>query len=112
MTTALVAGEGYAVMEAKNGEEGLARAIEHGPDVVLLDLASPRMSGLDVLRELKRAPATAATPVLIVSAYALLVSDEDAQQQRRERTPCDGADRAQQEAFGQHLARQVPARCA
>jgi CheY-like chemotaxis protein len=79
VTTALLAGEGYAVIEAKNGEEGLARASEHGPDVVLLDLALPTMSGLDVLRELKRTPATAATPVLIVSAYASLMSDQDAQ---------------------------------
>jgi CheY-like chemotaxis protein len=50
VTTALLAGEGYAVIEAKNGEEGLARTAEHGPDVVLLDLALPTMSGLDVLR--------------------------------------------------------------
>jgi two-component system cell cycle response regulator DivK len=80
VTTALLAGEGYAVIEAKNGEEGLARAAEHRPDVVLLDLALPTMSGLDVLRALKRTPATSATPVLIVSAYASLMSEEDAQQ--------------------------------
>jgi CheY-like chemotaxis protein len=80
VTTALLAGEGYAVIEAKNGEEGLARAAEHGPDVVLLDLALPTMSGLDVLRALKRTAATAETPVLIVSAYASLMSEEDAQQ--------------------------------
>jgi CheY-like chemotaxis protein len=80
VTTALLAGEGYAVIEAKNGEEGLAQAAEHGPDVVLLDLALPTMSGLDVLRALKSTPATATTPVLIVSAYASLMSAEDAQQ--------------------------------
>jgi CheY-like chemotaxis protein len=80
VTTALLAGEGYAVIEAKNGEEGLAGAAEHEPDVVLLDLALPTMSGLDVLRELKRTSATAATPVLIVSAYASLIGEEDRQQ--------------------------------
>jgi CheY-like chemotaxis protein len=80
VTTALLAGEGYAVVEAKNGEDGLASAAEHEPDVILLDLALPTMSGLEVLRELKRKPATAATPVLIVSAYASLMSDDDARQ--------------------------------
>jgi CheY-like chemotaxis protein len=82
VTTALLVGEGYDVIEAKNGEEGLACAAEHGTDVVLLDLALPTMSGLDVLRELRRRPATATTPVLIVSAYASLVGTEDAQQSR------------------------------
>jgi CheY-like chemotaxis protein len=77
VTTALLAGEGYAVIEAKNGEEGLAGVAEHEPDVVLLDLALPTMSGLDVLRELKDTPTTAATPVLIVSAYASLIGEED-----------------------------------
>ena len=53
ITTALLAGEGFAVVEAKNGEEGLSLAREHGPDAVLLDLALPTKSGLEVLRELK-----------------------------------------------------------
>jgi CheY-like chemotaxis protein len=80
VTTALLAGEGYGVIEAKNGEEGLAGVAEHEPDVVLLDLALPTISGLDVLRRLKDTPATTATPVLIVSAYASLMGEEDRQQ--------------------------------
>src|SRR5579884_637101 len=80
ITTALLAGEGFAVLEAKNGEEGLAMAREHVPDAVLLDLALPTKSGLDVLRELKGEAATEDIPVIIVSAYGSLMSEHDARQ--------------------------------
>jgi CheY-like chemotaxis protein len=80
ITTALLAGEGFAVIEAKNGEEGLALARQHGPDAVLLDLALPTKSGLDVLRELKSDDATDAIPVIVVSAYGTLMNEQDANQ--------------------------------
>jgi len=78
ITTALLAGEGFAVVEAKNGEEGLLLAREHGPDAVLLDLALPTKSGLEVLRELKSSDVTSDIPVIIVSAYGTLMNDSDA----------------------------------
>jgi DNA-binding response OmpR family regulator len=78
ITTALLAGEGFAVVEAKNGEEGLQLARQHGPDAVLLDLALPTKSGLEVLRELKSDISTDFIPVLVVSAYGSLMSDSDA----------------------------------
>jgi two-component system chemotaxis response regulator CheY len=78
MMTALLAGEGFAVLEAKNGEEGLEMSARLTPDVVLLDLALPTLSGLDVLRELRSKPATAKIPVLVVSAYSDLLAQEDA----------------------------------
>ncbi len=80
ITTALLAGEGFAVVEAKNGEEGLTRAREQAPDAVLLDLALPTKSGLEVLRELKSDDATGAIPVIIVSAYGTLMNEQDAHQ--------------------------------
>jgi DNA-binding response OmpR family regulator len=80
ITTALLAGEGFAVVEAKNGEEGLKRALEHKPDAVLLDLALPTKSGLEVLRELKRDIATMGIPVIVVSAYGSLMSEQDTRQ--------------------------------
>ena len=80
ITTALLAGEGFAVVEAKNGEEGLRMARLHGPDAVLLDLALPTKSGLEVLRELKGDEATGAIPVIIVSAYGMLMNEQDAHQ--------------------------------
>ena len=80
ITTALLAGEGFAVVEAKNGEEGLRLAEQAPPDVVLLDLALPTKSGLDVLRELKASRATHDIPVIVVSAYGTLMNEQDAHQ--------------------------------
>jgi CheY-like chemotaxis protein len=80
ITTALLAGEGFGVVEAKNGEEGLNQARTHAPDAILLDLALPTKSGLEVLRELKSDHVTQDIPVIVVSAYGALMSDEDAHQ--------------------------------
>lgn len=80
ITTALLAGEGFAVVEAKNGEEGLSLARSHVPDAVLLDLALPTKSGLEVLRELKGDRATFEIPVIVVSAYGTLMNEADAHQ--------------------------------
>jgi len=78
ITTALLAGEGFAVVEAKNGEEGLQQARAHAPDAILLDLALPTKSGLDVLRELKAETPTSGIPVIVVSAYGSLMNETDA----------------------------------
>jgi CheY-like chemotaxis protein len=80
ITTALLAGEGFAVVEAKNGEEGLKQARLHAPDAILLDLALPTKSGLEVLRELKGEPTTQEIPVIVVSAYGTLMNENDATQ--------------------------------
>jgi DNA-binding response OmpR family regulator len=78
ITTALLAGEGFAVVEAKNGEEGLTQARAHAPHAILLDLALPTKSGLDVRRELKSEPGTRQIPVIVVSAYGSLMNETDA----------------------------------
>lgn len=58
--------EGYEVDVARDGEEGLNKALEGKPDLVLLDLMLPKMSGLDVCRQLRRNGFTA--PVLMLTA--------------------------------------------
>jgi putative two-component system response regulator len=59
---------GYAVLTASNGEDAL-RLVEHDrPDLVLLDVIMPGMSGVDVCAALKRAPDTRLTPVVLISA--------------------------------------------
>ena len=66
---------GWSVWLARDGEQGLVLAREHVPDVILLDLSLPKMSGLDVLREL-RDPAWADAPpaVVVVSFFAMLLA--------------------------------------
>jgi CheY-like chemotaxis protein len=66
----LLPAEGYVVEEASNGAAGVRLAKEHRPDVVLLDLAMPEMSGAEVLRELKSDRSTADIPIIVVSAHA------------------------------------------
>jgi CheY-like chemotaxis protein len=59
---------GFAVAQARDGVEGLACALAAPPDVVLMDLAMPRMDGFETTRRLKSDPTTAAVPVVILSA--------------------------------------------
>ena len=61
---------GYEVICAEDGEEALRRARDERPDLILLDLLLPRISGLEVLRRLKRGAETADIPVVVVSGLS------------------------------------------
>jgi DNA-binding response OmpR family regulator len=58
---------GFRVSIAINGEEGLKLAQSSAPDLILLDLIMPKMNGFEVLRALKREPATSSIPVIVLS---------------------------------------------
>jgi DNA-binding response OmpR family regulator len=58
---------GYDVLTAADGEEGLRLARAETPDLVLLDLLLPKLTGLEVLRSLRSDAATRELPVLILS---------------------------------------------
>ena len=59
---------GWDVITASSGSQGLARAIEHQPDAILLDVMMPGMDGPTTFRELRKNPATAKIPVLLLTA--------------------------------------------
>jgi CheY-like chemotaxis protein len=59
---------GWEVVVASSGALGLARAIEHPPDAILLDVMMPGMDGPTTLRELRKNPVTAKIPVLLLTA--------------------------------------------
>jgi DNA-binding response OmpR family regulator len=60
--------EGYDVATAFDGEEGLARAREFMPDVILCDIMMPKLDGLAVTRALKADAATKGIPIVLCSA--------------------------------------------
>jgi CheY-like chemotaxis protein len=59
---------GYAVVEAADGEEAVQSAIRTAPDLILLDIAMPRMDGFAVCRALRLDPRTRETPILFYTA--------------------------------------------
>ncbi len=63
--------EGYAVVTADSGEEGLRLAQEQLPDLVLLDIMMPRMKGRDVCARLKADPKTKHIPIIFLTALGL-----------------------------------------
>jgi putative two-component system response regulator len=58
---------GYSVVTERNGLDGLRAAARQRPDVVLLDVVMPGMSGVDICRELKQQTSTSLTPVVLIS---------------------------------------------
>lgn len=57
----------HEVIDAQTGEQGIAMAEEHQPDIILLDLILPKMNGIDVLKILKKNDATADIPVIVLT---------------------------------------------
>lgn len=60
--------EGFNVLKAENGLEGIRLAREHHPELVLLDIMMPTMDGLEVCRQLREDPATKSMPVIFLTA--------------------------------------------
>jgi two-component system cell cycle response regulator DivK len=59
---------GHKVLSASDGEEGLRLAREHRPDLIVLDMMLPKLSGPDVLRALRRDSATASIAVMVLTS--------------------------------------------
>ena len=64
----LLSVKGYAVATAANGEEGLAKVCSEKPDLVLLDVMMPGLSGYDVCQRIRADPTTALLPVVLVTS--------------------------------------------
>lgn len=62
-------GEGYQVVPAYGGEDALRKVKVHKPDLVLTDLAMPKVSGVEVIHRIKSDPATKDIPVIAVTAH-------------------------------------------
>lgn len=62
---------GYTLFEARDGAEGVARAAEHRPDLILMDIQMPVMDGYEATRRIKANPELKAIPIVAVTSYAL-----------------------------------------
>ena len=74
----LLARTSYRLVEAEDGESGVATALRERPDLMLVDIQLPRLSGLEVTRRLRSEPATANVPIIIITSFALSGDDQEA----------------------------------
>ena len=77
--TRLVA-DGYEVLTAENGEDGLKISETNSPDVIVLDVMMPKMDGFEVLTKLRASPKYAKTPVLV---YSNLAQEEEIERAKK-----------------------------
>ncbi len=75
LVTELLQQEGNQVLAAASGEVGLRLAAAEAPDLILMDLQLPGMTGYEAIRRLKADPATAAIPVLALTGSAMRGDD-------------------------------------
>ena len=61
----------YTLLKATDGEEALDMAMREQPDLIIMDIQLPKMSGLEVTRKLRETPAFSHTPIIGVTAYAM-----------------------------------------
>ena len=81
----LLEAHGYATLQTRNGIEALSLAREHQPDLILMDIQLPEVSGLDVTKWLKADPQLKSIPVIAVTAFAMKGDEE-----RIRAAGCDG----------------------
>ena len=70
--------ESYLLLEATDGEEALEVAKRERPDLIIMDVQLPKMSGLEVTRRLREIPEFNRTPIVAITAYAMKGDEEKA----------------------------------
>ena len=68
----------YQLIEAHDGEAGVAKALEARPDLILMDIQLPNISGLEAIRRLRAEAATAAIPIIAITSFALSGDEQKA----------------------------------
>ncbi len=81
----LLTSAGFEIVEAVDGEEGLAAAAAHVPDLILMDIELPVIDGLEATRQIKARPELRHIPIIAVTSYALSGDEAKARE-----AGCDG----------------------
>jgi two-component system cell cycle response regulator DivK len=68
----------YRLIEATDGEAGVAMARKERPDLILMDVQLPKISGIEATRTLRGDPATASTPIIAITSFALAGDEQKA----------------------------------
>lgn len=68
----------YRLVEAHDGEAAVTMALEQRPGLILMDIQLPKISGIDAIRRLRAEAATAATPIVAITSFALAGDDRKA----------------------------------
>ncbi len=74
----LLARTSYRLIEATDGEAGVAMALQEPPNLILMDIQLPKISGLDATRRLRADARTAQIPIIAITSYALSGDDQKA----------------------------------
>jgi len=66
----MLAGTGYAITEAEDGEQALAAVARERPDLILMEIQLPSMDGYEAMRRIRTDPALLSIPIIAVTSYA------------------------------------------
>ena len=77
LLTDVLTKSGYTVLPAENGDEGVALAIKHTPDLILMDIQMPIMNGLEAGKALRNHPRTKDIRMLALTSYNVLEGEDD-----------------------------------
>jgi two-component system cell cycle response regulator DivK len=78
MLTRRLVRNGYSVVVAEDGEQGVAMAASEAPDIVLMDMSLPVMDGWSATRKLREQPETRGLPIIALTAHAMAGDREKA----------------------------------
>jgi two-component system cell cycle response regulator DivK len=70
----------YRLLEAGDGEAGVTTAREAVPDLIIMDIQLPKLSGLEATRQLHADPLTAPIPIIVITSFALAGDEEKARE--------------------------------
>ena len=70
----------YRLIEAHDGEAAIVTALEQSPDLILMDIQLPKISGIEATRRLRAEAATAKTPIIAITSFALSGDDQKAKE--------------------------------
>ena len=70
MEQMILADGAYELMTARDGAEGVAKALQNKPDLILMDVVMPRMNGFEAVRQLRENQQTSTVPIVMVTSKA------------------------------------------